>query len=448
MSRSYTRDDVLRLAPDAGSAKSGQDLAQPRKWGLLATDGVALWGECQGSGAKPYRVQIDLGEPAFKCSCPSRKFPCKHGLGLLLILATAPDAVQPAEQPAWVSEWLASRAERATKSAEKQDRKPAASDPAAQAKRRERRIERTRAGMADLAVWMRDLVRSGLAAMPTRGFEFFDGQARRMVDAQAPGVARNVRSLGSLASSGTSWQRPFLEQLALVHLLARAVERFDALPAPLRSDVENAIGIPTAAEELDALPAVGDAWQVVAQEVEVEDRLRVERSWLYGVRSGRAALVLQFAHGAAAFERTLVAGTQFEADLVFYPGSGPRASVRRANAGGEAIASLAGCESFESLLERYSAALATNVWLEALCLPVKRVTPARIGDAWQLVDAAGDALPLAIREQAAFLLLALSGGMPIDVVAEYDGTRLRPLAAVADGRWFSLTATQAEVAAP
>nr|WP_279163542.1 SWIM zinc finger family protein [Rhodococcus erythropolis] len=27
---------------------------------------------------------VDLRGPAYKCSCPSRKFPCKHALGLLV----------------------------------------------------------------------------------------------------------------------------------------------------------------------------------------------------------------------------------------------------------------------------------------------------------------------------------------------------------------------------
>jgi hypothetical protein len=446
MSRSYTRDDVLRLAPDAGSAKSGQDLAQTRKWVTLSSDGVALWGECQGSGAKPYRVQIDLGEPAFKCSCPSRKFPCKHGLGLLLIFATIPDAVQQAAQPEWVSEWLSSRAERASKAAEKSERKPAVTDPAAQAKRRARRIEKVRSGLGDLALWMRDLVRSGLAGVPGRGFEFFDGQARRMVDAQGPGVARRIRNLGSLAASGVHWQRPFLEQLSLLHLLARAVEGFDQLPAVIQADIESTLGIPMAAEELIEMPGIVDVWQVVGQEVVDEDRLRVERTWLLGTTSQRPALVLQFAHGTSAFDMVLAAGTQFEGELVYFPGSGLRAALRRVAPSGEAITSLSGCESFDDLLGRYSDALAANVWLDSLCLPVKNLTPACVGEDWYLVDAAGDALPLTIRDDEAFVLLAISGGMPIDVAAEYDGTRLRPLAVVEGGRWQSLTTTNRELA--
>jgi hypothetical protein len=93
MPRAFTYEEVLRLAPDASSAESAQGLAQVRKWASLGADAEAVWGECQGSDAKPYQVQIALAEPAFKCSCPSRKFPCKHGLGLLLILSATPEAI-------------------------------------------------------------------------------------------------------------------------------------------------------------------------------------------------------------------------------------------------------------------------------------------------------------------------------------------------------------------
>ncbi|MGD9644666.1 MAG: SWIM zinc finger domain-containing protein [Pirellulales bacterium] len=446
MARTFTRDDVLRLAPDAGSAKSGQDLAQVRKWGLLEHDDIALWGECQGSGAKPYRVQIDLAEPAFKCSCPSRKFPCKHGLALLLIYATTPDAPTAAAQPDWVQEWLASRQARASKAAEKQSREPAPRDPAAQAKRREKRIERARAGLADLSAWMRDLVRTGIGTAPGRGFEYFDSQARRMVDAQAPGVARLVRQLGSLASAGAGWQRPFLEQLSLVHLLTAAVERFAILPEAIRADVEGVLGITTAADELSELAGVADLWQVVAQEVELEDRLRVQRTWLYGAKTERVAQVLQFAHGAAAFDNTLSPGTEFEGELVFFPGSGLRAVVRTQQPNFAPLAALAGLDRFDQLLDRYSAALAEFPWLERLCLPLRQVTPARVDERWWIVDATGAALATALGDDAGYLLLAVSGGRPVDLAAEYDGQRLRPLTVIVDGKVFSLATNLADAA--
>src|SRR4051812_25883045 len=100
----WTADRVTQLAPDAASAKAGQGLAAARHWVTLALDGDAVWGECKGSGAKPYQVRVDLDEPAFKCSCPSRKFPCKHALGLMLLVAAG--GVSAGAKPQWVEEWL------------------------------------------------------------------------------------------------------------------------------------------------------------------------------------------------------------------------------------------------------------------------------------------------------------------------------------------------------
>lgn len=80
----WTADRVLALAPDSASVASGRELSSPAKWASAARSDFAVWGEAKGSGAKPYQTIIDLREPAFKCSCPSRKFPCKHALGLML----------------------------------------------------------------------------------------------------------------------------------------------------------------------------------------------------------------------------------------------------------------------------------------------------------------------------------------------------------------------------
>src|SRR5262245_45309526 len=118
----WTTEQILALAPDAASAKAGQGLAAARKWLTLGADGQAAWGLCQGSGKDPYQAQIDLTEPAFRCSCPSRKFPCKHGLGLFLLLASSAAAFKEKQPPDWVVEWMASRAKRAEQRAEKQAR--------------------------------------------------------------------------------------------------------------------------------------------------------------------------------------------------------------------------------------------------------------------------------------------------------------------------------------
>jgi hypothetical protein len=129
-----TTESVLALAPDDSSAKAARGLVAPTQWPRLGADARAVWGECQGSGGKPYQTQVDLAGPAFRCSCPSRKFPCKHGLALLLLRVQQPAAFGGGPPPAWVAEWLASRAEKAQKQQQKTVEPPRAADPAAAAR--------------------------------------------------------------------------------------------------------------------------------------------------------------------------------------------------------------------------------------------------------------------------------------------------------------------------
>ena len=117
-----TLEEVTALAPDDASAKAARGLLSPARWPLLGASAQAAWGECQGSGSRPYQTQVDLSGPAFRCSCPSRKFPCKHGLALLMLRAQDASRFADGEPPAWVAEWLASRGEKAQKKQVSSDR--------------------------------------------------------------------------------------------------------------------------------------------------------------------------------------------------------------------------------------------------------------------------------------------------------------------------------------
>ncbi len=117
----------------------------------LGCDDQAVWGECQGSGKNPYQTQINRSEPAFKCSCASRKFPCKHGLGLLLLFANQANQFKQTLPPTWVSDWLTSRTKRAEQKIEKNaGQAEEIADPAAQAKRVASREAKVAAGFREL----------------------------------------------------------------------------------------------------------------------------------------------------------------------------------------------------------------------------------------------------------------------------------------------------------
>lgn len=428
----WTPEQILGLAPDASAAKAGQGLAAARHWQTLGCDGRSVWGLCQGSGKNPYQTQIDMSEPAFKCSCPSRKFPCKHGLGLFLLLANQPQAFTENLTPAWVSEWLESRVRRAEQKAEKLQTVENTVDETAQAKRAAARETKVAAGMRELELWLRDLVRNGLAVAQTQPPQFWERMSARLVDAQAPGLARLVREMGGAAVSGGSgegWQTRLLERAGRLHLLIEGYKRIHELPEDHQSDIRTAIGWTINQNDLMAQPGVRDCWQVLGSRVEQEERLRAQRTWLWGVSTNRPAMILQFAHGHQPLDASLVTGTKFDAELTFYPGAvAMRALVKERFSDVESAVSLTGYETITSAVAAYAAALARNPWMEQFPLLLTAVTPMRRNDVWELRDGDGHVLPIHPNYDA-WTILAMSGGHPLSLLGEWDGDQLVPLSA-------------------
>ncbi|MCK6544494.1 SWIM zinc finger family protein [Myxococcota bacterium] len=432
MGVAFTRESVLALAPDPSAAKAGQELATPRKWVRLGHDDVALWGECQGSGKTPYLVVVDLSEPAFKCTCPSRKFPCKHGLGLLLLHASSGPPLPRVERPPWAAEWMGARAARAEKRAAKADAPAKPVDEEARAERRAKRLDRVARGLDDLSLWLEDLVEAGLSSAPAKGYGFFEEQARRLIDAQAPGVARMVGGLGELAAGGEGWQTRFVDALGRLVLLVRAFERRESLPEPLRTTMLATVGMPVDQDALLAGAGTRATWQVVSEETREEEQLRVRRTWLVSAAVERPRLLVDFAFAGAPLERGLPLGAELSAELVAHPSS-PRVLVRARDERTTKMVALAAWPSIDVALERWARQLADNPWTERLAFPLAAVTPVIDGPRGWLVDAHGTALPLSVRAEASWRLLALSGGHPLELVVEWDGRAARALTAFTDG---------------
>jgi SWIM zinc finger len=326
-----TAEQVLALVPDSASAQAGRKLAAAKHWKSLGCDTSGLWGECQGSGSSPYQVRVDLSTLSVHCSCPSRKFPCKHGVGLLLLAAV--DAVPEGEAPEWMTSWMAKRAAKEAKAtAPDQSADGAATaDPAsaqaavrAAAKRMEKRQRLMTAGLDSLDLWLSDLARNGIGGLEVKGASFWEGQAARMVDAQAPGVATRLRHMAGIPGASSDWPERLLAELGKLALLSHAWRRVDALDPTLRETVRQQMGWNLSAEEVDARgELVSDRWAVLGQWVDDSERIRVQRTWLLGAQSQRAAVIMQFAPSFASFADAYLPGSVMAASLRFWPGAYP-----------------------------------------------------------------------------------------------------------------------------
>ncbi|WP_078658822.1 MULTISPECIES: SWIM zinc finger family protein [Streptomyces] len=428
----WTAEQVLALAPDDASRKAGGKLGGAGPWSQIGGSASgSVWGLCKGSGSNPYRTVVDLTGPAYQCSCPSRKFPCKHALGLLL-LWSAEGVGEPGEAPDWAAQWLADRAAKAERTA------AGATGPVDEegARRRaERRAARVGAGVSELEQRLADLMRGGLAGQEHAGYAAWEETAARMVDAQAPGLAGRVRELGTIPSCGPGWPARMLEEAALLHLLDRAWMGVTGLPDQLAATVRSRVGLPASGEG----EAVRDRWLVLAQydSVSPDGRLTTRRIWLRGLSGGRPALVLDFGPPGRPPGLALPVGLVLEAEMRFRAGSaGLRADL------GERFAAAAPCTevpagvSTRAALEAYGAALREDPWLESWPVVLGPVVPIPGELGWQLADAEGtSALPVPLTGAGSrsrgglWQLAALSGGGPVTVFGECGHRGFTPLTA-------------------
>jgi len=505
---------VQQLAYDATALATAEKLTHAGAWSKIGRSERAIWG-ASDSG---YSVQADLTDPTpvTRCPCPSRRFPCKHGLALLLLAARAWDQLPLVSEPSWVSDWQAQReltrakqlarlgqanerAERAERialgNASEADQAAHSQAQAEQEKRAAARDKKVRAGLERLGLWLEDLVRQGLGRLETATSELWETEARRLVDAQLPGLAGRMRALGEIARNDTSGLETTFFELGKLALACEAERHMARLPPPARADLRQLLGFTLTEDEVVAHgDLVGDSWLVLTNlrdEEGVSPRLVVERTWLRGRDSGRFAVLVAFEVGRTRGRDPAPAptpqrarpevGSSFDATLAYWPSATPlRARIVTCDEsvdesvdesgdesvdesvdesgdepgdesgdepGDEAIqaapAQVAAPDPIAALLTHAAEAFGHNPWLVRMPVWLEGVRIAQ-GDRGQLVVCAdpfagASCLPLdGVAPTAPVWLLAISGGHPIDLMGEWNGAVLMPLAVQASGRWQQL----------
>lgn len=433
MAQRWTVEAVADAAPDAQVRRAGRQLAVPTPWSDVGVTGTLLFGRCRGSGRDPYQVSVDLAGPRYRCTCPSRKFPCKHAIALLYLWAEGhvdEQGVAPtfaADGDARGARHPAHRPERRGAGEQTPEQAEAALRRAAE---REARVD---AGVADLERFLTDLVGRGLASDPEARARLLTAQAARLVDAQAPGLAGRLRALALVTDATPRWPEVLTEGLGRVQLLVRAWQHRAALPADLVATVRAHVGFTTRVEDVLARPGVADTWVVVGLRDAEEERVSVRRVWLWGLATGRPALMMFFAAGGATLTSALYPGTSIEATAHFYPG---RPALRAAFGDRAEQARPVGPWRPDALTadgarRAWRDALAADPWLEQWPVIVAGRLTAAVDAGFGLQDAAG--ATLALRGDACWRAAAVTGGRECLVLGELSEAGLLPSAVVLEG---------------
>ena len=435
-------DQVTALAPDASSFKAGKALAAKSKWSGLGHAGQMIWGLAKGSGSKPYQTQVNIEEFAYKCSCPSRKFPCKHALGLLFLAADDETLLTETDLPDWVKAWVDTRQEKQSKKAEKTKAAKSkaaakAKDPEAAAKTRKKREARVQEGVSFLQDFLLDIARQGLGQSNIRERGYWDTVSRRLIDCQAPGLASAVGRISETANSATDTR--LLHEIGALYLLTHSYINKDNLTEAQQQEIDQRIGWQVAKETVLKSKHVTDDWFVAFRTVTKPAQVTVYSTWLKGFQSQRWALLLSFSAAGSSPSALWPVGSTVTTELAFYPGSNPDRALpvdESAAANMEHHCDVQ-TENVNELLARVADNLPDDPWQVRLPF-VLSVQPTTVEKKTVLVDAEGVALPWHAVGSQQLILSTVCGGKPSRVAGVWDGFQCEIHAAEDNGSWFPM----------
>lgn len=345
---------VEDLAPDQSSLSAAKKLLSISNWPMLGQSDThhSIWGQCKGSGANPYLTMADVVDHGYKCTCPSRKFPCKHVLALLWLYSQNSTSFAQAEPTEWVMEWLARRrrpAGDAAKVVETINRKNIAdidqdqAEPIedAEALQRKQAQQQQRAaqtalstqqalldGLQELDLWIHDQLRTGILAFNKELRERTRRIASRMVDAKATTLASRIDELASVVRDVPTERQPELivQELGCWLLLSRAFQN-----NPLDLDAKRALcGAESRAtsphNDLKSFHRQG-RWLCIGEQItNRRDGLISHSTYLWPldaqpVADLHSAVLLQDFYPASTGKRhgSMRAGTILQATVQFYP---------------------------------------------------------------------------------------------------------------------------------
>lgn len=260
---SITQDFIEAAAPNAEAAKNGRGLVLKNKFLTLhhSPDETLWFGQCQGSGKTPYLCSADFtvpDKPVYRCTCPSRQFPCKHSLGLLYAFVEGKKFTS-----AEVPEELAAKREKTAGRAEKRKadiEKPVKVNKAALAKKIKAQLE----GIDLLEKLTHDIVRLGIGNMNAKTAHELEEQAKQLGNAYLPGAQSALRRYTKLFYSEQDEERTTAGREAVYSEALDQLGRLYALIRKGRAYLQMRLDDPALAPETDTGIAawLGHAWQL------------------------------------------------------------------------------------------------------------------------------------------------------------------------------------------
>lgn len=420
----WTTEQLLGLAPDQFTLRASRGAADRQRWQSLHQDSATIWGIFPNGRNKTGEAAVFLPSLSLTCSCTSRKFPCRHTLGLLLLWQQQAKQFTPLPPPPHPAAWAQRQ--------KAQHNRPSAPNGRPQPNTRQN-LQQLKNGLHQLERWLIDMVRNGLANLPSQPKNYWEAMAHQLVDAQAPALADTLRYLANVPTSQPNWPDNYLRQIGRLYLIIQGFKKFEQLPAPTQADLQTAVGwLPTTQTK-----PVTDNWLVLGRQQETVGKQTRHTTWLWSETSQKIAQLIDLNHTARPAGICSPTSTVWHGSLQFLASNWPQIALRQNGLQmTNTLLEPHGYPTIRQAIQAYNQAMAVNPWLSYFPMLLHNTLPHWQEAGWQLGDSTGNILPLPDKFARGWHLAALAGGNPsLMLFGVWNGRFLQPLSVQINNIW-------------
>ncbi len=264
-----TNDLISSLAANSDAIKNGKSLFTSKKFIKLGVDSdkTIIFGECSGSGSKPYYCSMDFiseASPVPRCSCPSRQIPCKHVLGLMIAYEQASNQFVTEDVPEDIQDKRNKKEKAAEKKATKEANKDEKKEPTeksikAKTTAETKKIANQLQGVENAKELFKTIVNNGLASIDASEIKNLKVQVKNLGNYHINGIADSFSVLLEIILKDDENFTKSIEELNYINALLSKAEKYlnEKTENPLHRDIfckiEEQIGHIWNYNELDEL---------------------------------------------------------------------------------------------------------------------------------------------------------------------------------------------------
>lgn len=203
-----TEQEIIAMAPNQSAVANAKKISQKGGFVRLecSADDTFYLGECSGSGKSNYITSVDFIDPTApvcRCTCPSRQFPCKHGLALLFEISAKksfgvceiPDDIQKKREKKQARAEKAQTEESVSELSEEEVAKKKASAAKSAKNAKVKKIKKQLEGLELAEKLVTDLVKAGLGTMGGTALKNYEQLFKQLGDYYLPGPQRLLNGL-------------------------------------------------------------------------------------------------------------------------------------------------------------------------------------------------------------------------------------------------------------